>query len=148
VVSHDREFLDHVVTSTLVLEGRGKVGEYVGGYSDWVRQRAPSRESREGRAAVATRPSPTKARAPSALSSRAEKKRKLTFKETNELASLPDSIDALEQERDAVYASLADPLVLRDGTAAAAAKTRLGEIESEIAQRLARWEELETIAAG
>jgi hypothetical protein len=47
-----------------------------------------------------------------------------------------------------VYASLADPLVLRDGTAAAAAKTRLGEIESEIAQRLARWEELETIAAG
>ena len=148
VVSHDREFLDHVVTSTLVLEGKGKVGEYVGGYSDWVRQRAPSRESREGIVAVAPAPSPTKARAPYAPSSRTEKKRKLTFKETNELASLPDSIDALERERDAVYASLADPAVLRDGTATSSAKARLAEIEQAIARGLARWEELETIAAG
>jgi ABC transport system ATP-binding/permease protein len=138
VVSHDREFLDRVVTSTLVLERKGKVGEYVGGYSDWVRQRAlPARES-----------SPAKARAPSAPPARAGKKRKLTFKETNELASLPESIDALERERDGVYASLADPAVLREGAATAAAKARLAELESEIVRRLARWEELETIAAG
>jgi ABC transport system ATP-binding/permease protein len=138
VVSHDREFLDRVVTSTLVLEGKGKVGEYVGGYSDWVRQRAvPARES-----------SPAKVRAPSAPPVRAEKKRKLTFKETNELASLPESIDALERERDIVYASLANPAVLRDGAATASAKARLAELESEMARRLARWEELETIAAG
>ena len=146
VVSHDREFLDHVVTSTLVLEGAGRVGEYVGGYSDWVRQRAASRRSPDG-AAAASQLS-TKARASSAPAVRAEKKRKLTFKETNELSSLPGSINALERERDAVYASLADPAVLRDGAAYAAARARLGEIESEIAQRLARWEELETIAAG
>jgi ABC transport system ATP-binding/permease protein len=142
VVSHDREFLDHVVTSTLVLEGKGKVGEYVGGYSDWVRQRAHSSESRRtGRASPAVRT----ARAPSAAP---ERKRKLTFRETSELALLPDSIDALERERDAVYALLADPAVLRDGAATAAAKARLGEIEIEIMQRLARWEELETLAAG
>jgi ABC transport system ATP-binding/permease protein len=142
VVSHDREFLDHVVTSTLVLEGNGKVGEYVGGYSDWVRQRAHAIESRPApRALPAVRTTP-------ASTSRPERKRKLTFRETSELASLPDSIDALERERDAVYASLADPAVLRDGVAAAAAKARLGEIEVEITQRLARWEELETLAAG
>jgi ABC transport system ATP-binding/permease protein len=142
VVSHDREFLDHVVTSTLVLEGNGKVGEYVGGYSDWVRQRAHAIESRPApRALPAVRTTP-------ASTSRPERKRKLTFRETSELASLPDSIDALERERDAVYVSLADPAVLRDGVAAAAAKARLGEIEVEITQRLARWEELETLAAG
>ena len=140
VVSHDRAFLDNVVTSTLVLEGGGPVGEYVGGYTDWVRQRAVSRESgRPGRRAMAdtTHTSSTKARAPSAPPMRAEKKRRLTFKETNELASLPESIDALSAERDGVYASLADPAVLRDGAATALAKTRLEEIESEIAQRLA-----------
>ena len=142
VVSHDREFLDHVVTSTLVLEGKGKVGEYVGGYSDWVRQRAHSSESRQ---AARTSPAVRTARAPTAAP---ERKRKLTFRETSELASLPDSIDALERERDAVYALLADPAVLRDGAATAAAKARLGEIEVEITQRLARWEELETLAAG
>jgi len=143
VVSHDREFLDHVVTSTLVLEGGARVGEYVGGYTDWVRQRA---------AAIA----PPKPSAPAATSPRAEqtsrarenKKRKLSFKETSELAALPDSIDALERERELVYASLADPALLRDGAAVAAAKARLAAIESEIAAGLARWEELETIAAG
>ncbi len=140
VVSHDREFLDHVVTSTLVLEGKGKVGEYVGGYTDWLRQRAPS-------PAPPASPVVSKLRVSSPAAMRPERKRKLSFKETNELASLPASIDALERERDSVYASLGDPAVLRDGAAVAAAKARLEEIESEMAQRLARWEELETIAA-
>jgi ATP-binding cassette subfamily F protein uup len=142
VVSHDREFLDHVVTSTLVLEGKGKVGEYVGGYSDWARQRAHTSASRQ-----APRPSP-EVRTRPAPHVRAERKRKLTFRETSELASLPDSIDALERERDALYASLADPAMLRDGVATAAGKARLGEVETEIARLLARWEELETLAAG
>lgn len=142
VVSHDREFLDHVVTSTLVLEGKGKVGEFVGGYSDWVRQRARSSESRQ---AVKASPAVRTARAPSAAP---ERKRKLTFRETSELASLPDSIDALEREREDVYASLADPTLLRNGAATVAAKTRLAAIESEIELRISRWEELETIAAG
>ncbi|MEP7064794.1 MAG: ATP-binding cassette domain-containing protein [Gemmatimonadota bacterium] len=149
VVSHDREFLDHVVTSTLVVEGQGKIGEYVGGYTDWVRQRAASHRSGESREAnAASTASAAKGRTSSPAAARSERKRKLTFKETNELASLPASIDALERERETVYALLADPVVLRDGAATGAAKIRLGEIETEIARRLARWEELETIAAG
>ena len=142
VVSHDREFLDHVVTSTLVLEGGGRVGEFVGGYSDWVRQRAAA--SAQPKPAASAAPS---ARAKAAPAASGGKKRKLSFKETNELASLPDSIDALERERDALYASLADPSLLRDGTAVTAIKVRLAAIDSEIAAGLARWEELETIAA-
>jgi ATP-binding cassette subfamily F protein uup len=137
VVSHDREFLDHVVTSTLVLEGEGRVGEFVGGYTDWIRQRVVTDAP----------PSPTAARAQPAPA-RAERKRRLSFKETSELAALPSAIDALERERDALYASLSEPALLRDGTAVSNAKARLTAIESEITARLARWEELETIATG
>jgi len=119
----------------------------VGGYTDWVRQRtpapAPSRETRG-----TTAPAPAEERQRAASSNRSDRKRKLSFRETNELASLPESIDALERERSAIYASLTDPVVLRDGAATASAKGRLSEIESELAKRLARWEELETIAAG
>jgi ATP-binding cassette subfamily F protein uup len=149
VVSHDREFLDHVVTSTLVLEGKGTVGEYVGGYSDWVRQRAPVRASRENGAQAHTSgaTASTGARPVTTPSTRVEKRRKLSLKETSELAALPDSIETLERERAVVYDVLSDPAVLRDGVATAKAKTRLETIEQEIARLLARWEELETIAA-
>jgi ATP-binding cassette subfamily F protein uup len=144
LVSHDREFLDDVVTSTLVLEGGGRVGEYVGGYSDWVRQRTtnviPAKAGTH--AAPAKRPPPPPPPAPRER----DRKRKLTFKETHELAALPDRIDTLERERDALYASMADPTFLRDGSAVAAAKARLDAIDAELAQALARWEELETIA--
>src|SRR5688572_112649 len=122
VVSHDRAFLDNVVTSTLVLEGGGVVGEYAGGYTDWVRQRqqpivatAPSAAKRP-----ATPPPPT------------AKKRRLSYKETGELAGLPDRIDALERERETVYASLSDPAVLRDGSAVVAARSRLAALETEV----------------
>ncbi|MEO8879758.1 MAG: ATP-binding cassette domain-containing protein [Gemmatimonadaceae bacterium] len=142
VVSHDREFLDHVVTSTLVLEGMGRVGEYVGGYSDWVRQRVAAAVSAK-RAAPAQSGAP---KSPSAPAVRGEKKRRITFKETTELASLPEAIDALERERETVYASLANPASLRNGTAVAKANARIAAIEVEIAKRTARWEELETIA--
>jgi ATP-binding cassette subfamily F protein uup len=137
VVSHDRAFLDNVVTSTLVLEGGGRVGEYVGGYSDWVRQRkpVPVPVAAPKRAAVPVQPA---AKA---------KKRKLTFKETSELAALPDRIDDLERERDAIYASLADPALLRDGGAVVSARARLAAIDVELPELIARWEALETIAA-
>jgi ATP-binding cassette subfamily F protein uup len=140
VVSHDRAFLDNVVTSTLVLEGSGRVGEYAGGYSDWVRQR----KAAEGPPPVAA--TPRRVAAPPAP--KAARPRKLTFKETSELEALPDRIDALEQERERVYASLSDPVVLRDGSAVGGARARLAAIELEIAQAMARWEALETIAAG
>ncbi len=136
LVSHDRAFLDNVVTSTLVLEGGGAVGEYVGGYTDWLRQRrAPEPERIQPK-----RPAPTPA-------PQKTKKRKLTFKETHELAALPDRIDALERERETLYASLGDAATLRDGAAVVAAKARLAELDAEIPELIARWEALETIAA-
>ncbi len=138
VVSHDRAFLDNAVTSTLVFEGKGRIGEYAGGYADWLRQR-PSPAS--------AAPAPARA-AVTAVTPRAEKKRKLTWKETQELAALPDLIDAREQARAAVYAQLADPAFLRDGSAVTAATTRLAGLDAELAEMAARWELLETIAAG
>jgi ATP-binding cassette subfamily F protein uup len=136
VVSHDRAFLDNVVTSTLVLEGGGRVGEYVGGYSDWTRQRK-----------VAEPPKPVRKAAAAPPPVREPKKRKLTFKETNELAALPGRIDESEQERARIYASLSDASFLRDGAAVVDAKARLAMLETEIEHLIARWEELETIAS-
>ena len=137
VVSHDRAFLDNVVTSTLVLEGGGRVGDYVGGYSDWARQRKPPIE--------ATTP-PRESKRPNPTAPTKTKKRRLSFKETGELAGLPDRIDALERERETIYASLGDSAVLRDGAAVVAAKARLAALEAEIATLIQRWEELETLA--
>jgi ATP-binding cassette subfamily F protein uup len=142
LVSHDRAFLDNVVTSTLVLEGGGRVGEYAGGYTDWLRQR-PMPESRLQPATVARRSD-----APPAPKSRPTRKRKLSFSETSELATLPERIDAREQERDQLYAALADPAVLRDGGAVTATRLRLTALDIEIEELTARWETLETIAAG
>jgi ATP-binding cassette subfamily F protein uup len=139
VVSPDRAFLDAVATSTLVFEGGGTVGEYVGGYSDWVRQRKPP-------AAAPVSANPPKREPPPPQTPKA-KPRRLTFKETAELAGLPDRIDALERERDALYVSLSDPAVLRDGPAVVAARSRLAAVEAELTELTDRWEALETIAA-
>jgi len=138
-VSHDRAFLDAVVTSTLVFEGGGKVGEYVGGYSDWVRQRRPA-------VAAVAPTNPPRRQAPAPPTPRV-KPRRLTFKETTELAELPDRIDALERARATLYLSLADPVVLRDGSAVVAVRSRLAALEAEIIELTVRWETLETIAA-
>ena len=137
VVSHDRAFLDNVVTSTLVFEGGGRVNEYVGGFTDWVRQRAAAVPSKSvgatvKRVAAKVPPSP--------------KKRRLTLKEVKELAGLPERIDALERERDAVYVSLSDPALLRNGDAVAETRARLAGLDAEIRGVTARWEELETIS--
>jgi ATP-binding cassette subfamily F protein uup len=90
---------------------------------------------------------PASKRTPAPAPKKTEKKRKLSFKEQNELAALPDQIDALEQERDRLYGALGDPVFLRDGAGVAAAKERLLTIESEITAMTERWEALETIAA-
>ncbi len=146
LVSHDRDFIDSVVTSTLVMEPGGRVAEFAGGYSDWVRQRKPAVAASAASAAPAARKADAKpASPPPASGSKAGKPRKLTFKEGQELAGLPDRIDALEQERTRLYASLADPAFLRDGGAVVGAKARLGALDSEIEALTARWEALETL---
>jgi ABC transport system ATP-binding/permease protein len=136
VVSHDRAFLDNVVTSTLVFEGKGCVAEYAGGYGDWLRQRPDTAQP------VAVTP---KVAAP--VTDKATKKRRLSFKEGQELAALPDVIDAHERERAALYSQMADPAFLRDGTAVAAATARLRALDDEVLAFTARWELLESLAA-
>jgi ATP-binding cassette subfamily F protein uup len=137
LVSHDRAFLDAVVTSTLVFEGQGGVKEYAGGYADWVRQRpAPVH------AAVAPRPVATAAAKPDK-----PKKRKLTFKEGKELEALPDRIASLEGERDAALSLLADPSVLRDGQRVLGIHATLAKLEDDLLAAMTRWEALETIAS-
>jgi ATP-binding cassette subfamily F protein uup len=140
VVSHDRAFLDNVVTSTLVMEGNGAVGEYVGGYSDWVRQRPGADAQSVGSA-------PKRVDATAVTAVKTARKRKLSFKESEELAQLPDRIDLLERERSELFASLTDPGFLKS-RAATGAKMRLQKIETQLAELIARWEELELVAAG
>ena len=142
VVSHDRDFLDNVVTSTLVMEGKGAVGEYAGGYADWVRQRVSTVEATPRSASK-----PSQVIGQPATAGRAEKPRKLTYKEQKELDALPNRIDTLEQEKGALYERLADPAVLRDGAAVAASSARLKAVEVDVAAAVARWEELETVAS-
>jgi ATP-binding cassette subfamily F protein uup len=136
VVSHDRDFLDNVVTSTLVMEGNGRVGEYVGGYADWVRQK-PKSPSIQTRPATAAEPFPVP-RSPKSPAL----KRKLSFKETQELAALPDRIERLEQERAEVFAAMSDPVQLKGG-GAAALSNRLRALDAELEVAMRRWEELE-----
>jgi len=138
VVSHDRAFLDNAVSSTLAFEGDGRIGEYAGGYSDWVRQRPES---------VLTAATPSKPAA-TVSAPRADKKRKLSWKESQELAALPDLIDAHETERAALYGKLADPVFLRDGGAVTQASADLARLDTELASMAERWELLETIATG
>jgi len=139
VVSHDRSFLDNVVTSTLVFEPEGPaafaVKEYVGGYSDWLRQRP--------RPAVAVpRPAASAAREPQAESGGA--RRKLAYKEQRELESLPALIESLETELSALHAAMATPDYFRQpGTALARDQSRLRDLESRLTAAFGRWETLE-----
>ena len=135
LVSHDRAFLDNVVTQTLVAEGDGRWQEYAGGYSDWLLQRAPPG------AGPAPAQAPAAARAPAR--ERAATK-KLSFKEQRELDGLPAAIDALEQEQQALLASMGQGGV----EAMRAASTRAAEISELLEAAFARWSELEERASG
>jgi len=142
LVSHDREFLNNVVTSTLVFEGNGRWTEYAGGYDDWLRQtggrevgarRASGKQ--EGKPAASAAPKPS---APTA--------RKLGFQEKRELEQLPDRIDKLEAEKNRIYALMSSPEFYKSrAEEVAATRARLAELEEEIARAFSRWEELETI---
>ncbi len=143
IVSHDRDFLDNVVTSSLVFEGDGVLNEYIGGYSDWVTEKA-KQASRAAAKTVQTRTAPAASAAPSGKPTR-----KLNNKELKELESLPAKIESLETEQAELTVRLADPgLFRKDPSAASAARARLQAIEAEHAKAFARWEELEALRNG
>jgi len=152
LVSHDRAFLDEVVTSTLVFEGDGRIGDYVGGYTDWQNERnkqaARKAASAPGRVSAAPRVTAGEGPAASAAS-RPAASRKLTKKERIELEALPASIEALEKEHATLIVRLADPTFYKSEAARfAEVKARLESIEREQVAALARWEELESAPNG
>ena len=136
LVSHDRAFLNNVVTNTLALEGEGAVKEYIGGYDDWLRQGGSS--------------APAKKEKVAAIEEKERKKnarvRKLTYNEERELAALPRRIEEMEQEREQLFDDMANPeFFKRQGDEIAAARARLADLEKELAGAYERWEYLEEI---
>ena len=146
LVSHDRRFLDNIVTQTIVAEGAGRWREYVGGYSDWLTQKAASAQVRAAGApapAAAARPSPA------APAPQPRAKSRLGYREQRELELLPGQIEALEAEQAALLARMSASSYPRtDAQAMRADSTRAGEIEQELQRKFARWEQLEQLRAG
>jgi ATP-binding cassette subfamily F protein uup len=148
LVSHDRTFLDNIVTSTLAFEGNGRVVEYVGGYEDYLRQsggsgsgiRDSASESRSSRV-----PNPnSRVPSPESRVPGPEQKRKLSFTERRELESLPAHIDALEAERERLQHESASPEFYKASAAhIRAVLARLEAIGPELQTALARWVALE-----
>ena len=141
LVSHDRDFLDNVVTSTLALEGDGRLGDYVGGYSDWLRQRPASAAATTPAAA----PSGTASAAPAAATAApAAAKKKLSYKDQRELELLPARIEQLETDIAARSAAMQDPAFYRqDAAAQQRANGELAAQQAELDAAYARWEALD-----
>ncbi|WND82538.1 ATP-binding cassette domain-containing protein [Lysobacter capsici] len=145
LVSHDRDFLDNVVTSTLVMEGNGRVGEYVGGYSDWLRQRpvasiGASKGSLVAKGAGAkSEPEPVAAPVVPAAP-----KRKLSYKDARELEQLPLKIEQLETRLAELTAQMNQPAFYqRDAAAINAHNATLAQTQVELDAAFARWAELD-----
>jgi ATP-binding cassette subfamily F protein uup len=142
LVSHDRDFLDAVVTSTLVFEGEGRVREYVGGYSDWLRQR-PAAVATPAAKAMAQPASPTPSPTPAAPADAPPKKR-LGYKEQRELAELPARIEQLEAELAALDARMLEPSFYQQPAATiTAANSERAARQATLDAAYARWAELD-----
>lgn len=144
LVSHDRAFLDNVVTQSIVFEGEGRLKEYIGGYQDYLDAKA-----RETVFQTASSPKPdTEAASAKSAKPKANRTVKLSYKEQRELDALPDQIAALETEQAELAAQLSNPDIFRDYEKAAALQQRAEEIETELLEKLERWEELEAKQGG
>ncbi|HHT9139160.1 MAG TPA: ATP-binding cassette domain-containing protein, partial [Candidatus Wunengus sp. YC60] len=136
LVSHDRTFLNDVVTSTFVFEGEGKVNEYIGGYDDWQRQSEVKQKNVTEKISAKTEP----------VRKQYERPRKLTFKEQRELEALPQRIEILEAEQHQLYQAMGDPLFFQKGKDEIAnIKARVSSLECELAEAYQRWEALENL---
>ncbi|MEJ2518737.1 MAG: ATP-binding cassette domain-containing protein [Desulfuromonadales bacterium] len=134
LVSHDRDFLNRVVTSTIAFEGPGVVREYVGGYDDWLRQR-PQPEGPISQANTSAKAKP-----------RPQRSRKLSFKEKRELDQLPVQIEGLESEMAALHEKLADADFYRtSGDQVATVNARIRQLQAELTASYQRWEELDAL---
>ncbi|OQW81910.1 MAG: ABC transporter ATP-binding protein [Proteobacteria bacterium ST_bin16] len=142
LVSHDREFLDNVVTQVIAFEGNGKLCEYIGGYEDWIRAKQFEDNSNQQKT-VSKQPetSPTS----SSTAAKPARTKKLSYQEARELEALPGKIDMLEREQAKITLRLNEPTIYRDHPdEVKALQTRLAAIEKELTDCLAKWEELES----
>jgi ATP-binding cassette subfamily F protein uup len=136
LVSHDRAFLNNVVTSTLVLEGNGRVAEYVGGYDDWLRQRQSPAPARVSKATARD----GKAQPP------VERPRRLNYQERRELEALPERIETLEAEQAQLFQAMSDPALYRqESDGIIQVQVKLAAIARALEEAYARWELLEQL---
>jgi ATP-binding cassette subfamily F protein uup len=146
LVSHDRAFIDNVVTQTIASEGDGVWREYAGGYQDWADYQAGRRKEEAAQASAVKRSEAETAKTAKAKSGAAGK---LNFKDARELEALPGRIAALEAEQKTLAARLADPALYQSESAdAPRLAQRLSEIDDELLLLLERWEALEGTPAG
>jgi ABC transport system ATP-binding/permease protein len=144
LVSHDRTFLDNVVTSTLVFEGNGKFGEYAGGYEDWERYQRPIPVLAEAQKAVKVNAQENAEKGKSISTPR-----KLTYKEERERQNLPDRIEALEAEQGELHKLMGEAdFYRRSGDKIAASIERLETVKRELEDCYERWQFLESVAKG
>ena len=144
LISHDRAFMDNVVTSTWVFDGKGGIEEYVGGYQDYLLQR-PNQTVVDQKSDVKK----AQAKAEANKVAAPAKKVKLSFKDQRELEQLPAEIEKLEAEQSTLSDQLADgSWFVQDAAAATQASQRLAEIEEQLLEKLERWEELENLSKG
>ncbi len=137
LVSHDRTFIDNIVTSTLVFEGDGRVNEYVGGYEDWLRQRSTQNT------ATVTASESTSKKTSQAATLTPPKKQKLSYREKTELDELPARIETLEEEKEAIEQQVSDgAFYQQEKDVITQTLQRLETVNAELEQRYARWEEL------
>ena len=136
LVSHDRMFLDNVITQSIVFEGQGRLKEYIGGYQDYID--AKSREEK-----IQTTAAPKITAESEKAKPKANRTVKLSYKEQRELDALPDEIAALETEQAEINAQLSDPEIFKDYEKAGALQNRAEEIETLLLEKLERWELLE-----
>ena len=143
LVSHDRAFLDNVVTSTLVFEGDGRVQEYVGGYEDWVRQRQQQRKSEAG-SQKSERSTPRVRTNPKSRMPNPGVTRKLSFKDQRELESIPTHIQAIEDEQRVLQARVSGSDFYKESRhVIAAALARMEQLQKDLTASYARWGALE-----
>lgn len=146
LVSHDRAFLDNVVTNTLVFEADGCIGEYAGGYSDWLRQRRVAAARPDG---PARREEPGQSLSAPVLQPHSEKSRKLSYKEQQEIKAIPAKIESLEAEQSLLHSAMSAPgFYQQPGDKIATTTSRLASISQEIEATYRRWEVLESQTGG
>ena len=144
LISHDRAFMDNVVTSTWVFDGKGNINEYIGGYQDYLEQR-PDQTVVDQKSAVKK----AAAKAEAAAAAAAPKKVKLSYKDQRALEQLPAEIEALEQEQADINTKLADgSLFVSDPDTAMKLSERIGQIEELMLEKMERWEELDNLSKG